>query len=92
MAEDMRPLCRCHGEPMMRSSYQPSGRQKWACRHNRKRHARSEYVRAGKESRRILADSRKAQGLCVRCGREPLLGEALGWDCLNYMEARCAIS
>lgn len=92
MAEDIaRPLCKCHGEPMVRNSYQPDGRQKWGCGIKRRQYGKNNYWDGpGAENRRELAASRKRAGLCVRCGVERLLGEALCWTCMNYMEARVA--
>ena len=88
-----RPLCKCHGETMVKNSRQPNGNQKWGCGRRRRQYGKDNYWKLdGKEKHRLLAEEHKAEGLCVRCGKEPLLSEALCWDCLNYMEARVALS
>lgn len=89
-----RPLCKCHGEPMVRMGRQMYGdrKLKWACGQNRRSHAHAEYLRFGRKRRQMMAADRKSEGLCVRCGREPLLGDALCWTCLSYMEEHRAVS
>lgn len=77
---------------MGRQTYNPD-LMKWACGANRRLHGKKNYYeRGGKESRRRLAEERKAEGVCVRCGKEPAITDALGWTCLSYMEEHGALS
>jgi hypothetical protein len=105
MAEDIvRPLCRCHGEPMLKDGHW-RGVQKWQCRIiERARQAqlyaeKGEHQRAkmrhhwrngGREVAQARHRDRKAQGLCVRC-KGPILSESLCWDCLTKREEYVAV-
>ncbi len=99
-AEDVeRPNCECHGEPMARN-----GRYWRCAVVNRARFRRryandpvfaererarvmAHYRERGRGQRHAIEASRKARGVCVKC-EQPLLSEALCWDCLNRMEER----
>ena len=92
MAEDtlVRPLCKCHGEPMLRNVYYRD-RISWACSVNRREQVRKHHWEGGGRERRIANyQARKAKGLCTRCGA-PALTASVCWDCLNYVEERYAI-
>ncbi len=83
-----RPLCKCHGETMMRNSYQRSGRQKWACRRRRLASSRKRYWELGlKERMKEQYEERRAREVCVRC-EGPLTSEVLCWNCLSELEER----
>ncbi len=86
-----RPLCKCHGEPMLHNSRQKNGNPKWACGRNRRRLGKTDYwERGGKERRRQLYEDRQAREVCVRC-EGPLTTETLCWACLSYMEDKRAV-
>lgn len=91
MAEDTRPLCKCHGEPMVRNSFQPNGNQKWGCGRKRRLYGRRRYWERGEKAKRAaLYQDRKRRQVCTRC-EGPLTTEALCWDCLNELEERHAV-
>ena len=52
MAEDVleRPLCKCHGEPMVKNGA-ATGRQTWRCAEGRRRAWASHYARNGEKER-----------------------------------------
>jgi len=76
---DERPLCRCHGVPMVRNGVRAES-QRWRCRVVTER--RREQWR---EARRRRYWAAKDRGVCTRCGA-PLLSDAYCWDCLDQME------
>ena len=87
MAEDTRPNCKCHGEPMHRN-----GPTDFRCSVKKRARERARHWNEGGRERRIARyDALKAQGLCTRC-KQPALTSSVCWDCLNDQEARDAIS
>jgi hypothetical protein len=93
MAEDIvRPVCKCHGEPMTRNSYHPDGSQKWCCASKRRQRSRDDYWERGQRERKLTRyQERKREGVCANCAGA-LLSDALCWKCLNDREARYALS
>lgn len=86
MAEDTRPLCKCHGEPMHRNGR--SKRSGFRCAvKKRKRERDRHWNEGGREWRIRRYDELKRQGLCTRC-KAPALTSSVCWDCLNEVEAR----
>ena len=102
MAEDTRPLCKCHGEPMLRDGHH-RGKQKWQCGiHERARqarlYARPEFAKHKRDEmldhwhnrggrRRALARYRERKLRGVCTKCEaPILSESLCWNCLNDRE------
>lgn len=91
MAEDTRPLCKCHGEPMVKNSRRRNGDQKWSCVLKRRSYGRRVYwEQGGKEAKAAQYRDRKSREVCTRC-EGPLTSEALCWDCLNELEERSAV-
>lgn len=91
MAEDTRPLCKCHSEPMVKNAKQRDGRQKWACGRKRRRYGTETYWnRGGRERKSAAYQDRFAREVCVRC-EGPLTTRSLCWDCLSELEARRAL-
>ena len=99
-AEDVeRPTCKCHGEPMTgsvqrgdwrcairnRERYRERYRSDLAFAESERVRMAAVYRRQGRDKARKRDEDRKARGLCVKC-LQPLLSEALCWDCLNRME------
>ena len=85
-----RPLCKCHGVPMMRNSYQKNGKQKWACSRKRSAYSKRSYEDRWRELLKVRYAERKTAGNCTRCN-QPALSETLCWKCLSELEARRAL-
>lgn len=85
-----RPLCKCHGEPMYRNSFLPSGKQKWCCKRKRDATGKRHHENGGREKRLARYRDRVERGVCVKC-EGPLTSSVLCWDCLNEQEARYAL-
>jgi hypothetical protein len=96
-----RPICKCHGEPMIKDGFR-RGKQAWQCRIKERArqavlYADPEWAEEKKAKLRAFWTperhkeryyGRKERGLCTKCGARPLLSEALCWECLNYYEFR----
>ncbi len=81
-----RPLCKCHGLPMTRNSYQRNGNIKWACKIVRRTYSKRFYEEGGgRERMRTEYEQRVHDEVCVRC-KGPLTSDRLCWKCLNYLE------
>lgn len=101
-----RPLCRCHGEPMLKDGHM-RGRQKWQCGVLERQRQRDLYAKpahaarkraesvenwrnGGAERRRAQYLDRKSRGVCTKC-QQPALSDAYCWDHLNYLEEHHAL-
>ena len=103
-----RPLCKCHGEPMVKDGHE-RGRQKWQCRVvERARQARlytdPRYVTKKCAHQREQWPHSEARDVKLARYQErkarglctkcgaPGLSETLCWDCLNYQEEYSALN
>lgn len=76
---------------MLKNGHRGGRRQGYRCPIKKRERMHVYYEVRGRDRKREKYEESKANGMCTRCRQQPLLSEALCWDCLNDMEVNDAV-